>query len=600
MVFFNTQKVTVSNNPLPYLFGRMWHYSQNRKTVVLFWTMFLAVGIMELIIPPFIWAKIMDIVLRQGVMAGSFKLLVGFLGLMLLEPFLTWSLHGPARVMEENNAFLCRANYRKYLLRGVMTLPMEWHTEHHSGDVFDKIEKGTGALYAFSQYSFEIIYALVRLFGSYLVLIYFSRPAALIVLTMILVSAWITIRFDRILIHQYKELNRAENQISANVFDAISNISTVIILRVERLVYRAIVGKIDQPYDLQRLNNQYNEWKWFLTNICCTTMTVVVLLVYLWQHLGSKPGELVVPLGLLYAYLRNINDVFFRFTSMYGDIIIRRAKIMNAEELSRDFIAESFANHVLPPDWRTLQITGLTFFYQQNNDQEPSLNDISLELNRGERIAFVGRSGSGKTTLLKLMRDLYHPQQLDLLVDGRQVPEGFAGISRAIALVPQDPEIFATTIGENITLGAEHDPETVRRFTDMACFSAVVNTLPHGLQSSIKEKGVNLSGGQQQRLALSRGLLACDDKDVLLLDEPTSSQDTETEMAIYRNIFGYFRQQAIISSVHRLHILPLFDRIYFFQEGKILASGSLNELLLTCPEFSQQWEQYHHPERISE
>jgi ABC-type multidrug transport system fused ATPase/permease subunit len=191
------------------------------------------------------------------------------------------------------------------------------------------------------------------------------------------------------------------------------------------------------------------------------------------------------------------------------------------------------------------------------------------------------------------MRDLYHPRSLELTVDQQKIPDGFGGISRAIALVPQNPEIFATTILENITLGAEYNLDVVQHFTDMACFSDVVEDLPRKFSSSIKEKGVNLSGGQQQRLALARGLLACHDKDVVLLDEPTSSLDTATEMKVYRNIFREFREKTIIASIHRLHLLPLFHRIYVFSNGQIIASGTLTDLLTQCSEFQELWQQYN-------
>ena len=94
-------------------------------------------------------------------------------------------------------------------------------------------------------------------------------------------------------------------------------------------------------------------------------------------------------------------------------------------------------------------------------------------------------------------------------------------------------------------------------------------------------------------MALARGLLACHDKDIVLLDEPTSSLDTETEMKVYRNIFREFRDKTIISSVHRLHLLPLFNKIFMFSEGRIIAQGNLGELLTQCPEFQELWQQYH-------
>ena len=212
-----------------------------------------------------------------------------------------------------------------------------------------------------------------------------------------------------------------------------------------------------------------------------------------------------------------------------------------------------------------------------------------MDILHGERIAFVGLTGSGKTTLLKIIRDLYPPKSGKLLVDGVEVVDGFEGISRAISLVPQDPELMASTILHNITMGAEHDIEVVHRFTDMACFTSVIADLPKGLQSSIKEKGVNLSGGQAQRLALARGLLASYDKDIVLLDEPTSSLDFATEMEVYGNIFRGLAGSTIISSIHRLHLLPMFDRIYMFEKGRIVGSGTLHELIRSCPQFADLW-----------
>jgi len=485
-------------------------------------------------------------------------------------------------------------------LKGVMTLPMEWHTDHHSGDTIDKIEKGTNSLFSFSEDSFQVIYSIVQLVVSYTILAYFSRPAAFIVLGMIIISVWITMRFDKILVGQYEELNRSENNISESVFDSISNITTVIILRVEKLVFGAIMRKVEKPFELFKRNQRLSEIKWFLTSVTCTVMVIIVMGVYFWQHIGVGQGVAIGSVYLLMNYLNKISELFFRFTSMYSDILKGKSRVMNSEELTKDFKTENFTNHVLPRTWQRLDVAGLDFSYYGEGNGDRHLENVSMSLSRGERIALVGESGSGKTTILKIMRDLYRPQHMKLMVDGRVIPDGFGGVSRAIALVPQNPEIFATTILENITLGADYDINSVMHFTDMACFTDVVGGLPNGFNSSIKEKGVNLSGGQQQRLALARGLLACHDKDIVLLDEPTSSLDTGTEMRVYGNIFREFQDKTIISSIHRLHLLPLFHKIYFFSNGQIIASGSLNELLTQCPEFQELWRQYNdHNEEIS-
>ena len=471
-----------------------------------------------------------------------------------------------------------------------MGLPMEWHVDHHSGDTIDKVGRGTNALYAFSEQTFQVVYAVVRLVGSYAVLVYFSPSAGGIVLAMILVTMWITMRFDKVLVMQYEELNKKENAIAESIFDTISNIATVITLRVEQLVFRAIVHKIEKPYELYKKNTVINEVKWFLTSMCCSIMVALVLATYFLQNVGAKVETLTASVYLLINYLGKISDLFYTFTTMYGEILKKRANVRNSEVVAHDFNKEDIVDHVLPHSWKEIVVSGLTFSYGNNDDEGLHLDDVSLRIVRGERIALIGKTGSGKSTFLKVARGLYTPSRVKLSVDGIAVASGFSGIEQDITLIPQSPEIFATTVRENITLGAEYDDALLARYIEMACFTDVVGSLPKGLETSTKEKGVNLSGGQQQRLALACGLLASDGKGIALLDEPTSSLDPSTERTVYKNIFDAMEGKTILSTLHRLHLLPLFDRIYLFEEGKVIASGSLDELLTESEEFRQLWQ----------
>jgi ABC-type multidrug transport system fused ATPase/permease subunit len=124
---------------------------------------------------------------------------------------------------------------------------------------------------------------------------------------------------------------------------------------------------------------------------------------------------------------------------------------------------------------------------------------------------------------------------------------------------------------------------------DSAHFTEVIQNLPQGLASDIREKGVNLSGGQKQRLALARGVLAARDSSIVLLDEPTSSVDPRTEAMIYDGLFSAFHDKAIISSIHRLHLLPRFDYIYVLHQGRIAAEGSFEDLRAHNPIFRDLW-----------
>ncbi len=587
-------------NPILYLTKKVWEYSSgNRENVVLYLVLFLIANATSLA-EPLIVAKILNTVQEQGVTQETLPVLLFLLSLFVLLGLAFWAFHGPARVIERRNAFLVRANYKKYLLDGVMGFPLEWHTNHHSGDTIDKIEKGTNALYRYAEDTFTVIESVVRLVGSYIALVYFNLHSAYLVLFLFALTFWLIAAFDRILVRQYKDLYGAENKISERIYDVIGNITTVIILRVERLVSKSIMKRIMAPLSLYHENNRINETKWFLVSVLSNVMIVAILGSYLYTSLGAGAAILVGTLYALYGYVQNISGLFFRFAYMWSDLVRQRAAVMNAEEISNEFRRRRHIRQVgLSPQWRELKIESLSFSYHTEGGRDLHLDDISMPIRKGERIALIGESGSGKTTLLKIIRELHHPRQGKIYLDGKLLRSGFGDVSDAIALIPQDPEIFTTTILENITIGIPYALNHVKRFTDMACFTDVAERLPKKFNSSIVEKGVNLSGGERQRLALARGLLACEDKAIVLLDEPTSSVDAQNELRIYANIFREFKGKTVIASVHRLHLLPMFDEIYFFKNGRVVASGTFEKLLESSAEFRTQWDRYMRTKRAN-
>lgn len=588
----------LTENPIVYLTGKMWRYSKGtRKTVVLYLVLFITANSISLL-EPLIVARILNVIQTEGITSENFYGILSLLSVLLILTLVFWSLHGPARVIENINSFRIGVNYKKYLINGVMALPLEWHTDHHSGDTIDKIEKGSSALKDFSSNTSEVIELVIKLVGSYLALIYFNVHTAYIVLVMVILTGIIIVQFDKILAGQYKILNRASNKVSEKVYDSISNITTVIILRVEKLVGKSIFEKMMSPFNLFKDNTKLNEWKWFLVSVSASLTAILVLGSYIYLRLDSKELVLVGSLYALYGYVANINYIFFNFASLYGNKVKQRVAVANSEELSEDFSEMGKITGSLDNQWNDLKVESLTFSYHSEKEPDIHLDDVSFSFKRGEKVALIGESGSGKTTLLKVMRNLYHPRSLDLYVDEEKISGGFQAISESIALIPQDPEIFATTILENITIGVEHDMEYVTKFTDMANFTEIAMRLPKKFDSSIVEKGVNLSGGEKQRLALARGLMACEDKSIVLLDEPTSSVDSANELSIYHKIFKAFPDKAIISSIHRLHLLPLFDKIYFFKDGKVAISGTLPELLDKSEEFKVLWQKYYETNNI--
>lgn len=579
-------------NPLFYLFGKMWEYSQgNHRNVILYISMCILSNLI-FAAEPLVIGYFLNNLQVQGLTNENLFYHFSILGILLLIEVCVWALHGPSRMIENRNAFYVRRKYKNHLLKGTMALPMEWHADHHSGDTIDKIEKGTTALFSFSERTYEIIETIIIFIPALCVMIFFDKIAGLVALGISIFVFFILMIFDKKLIPVYGIVNRAENKISEKTFDILSNITTVIILRVEPLVLKSIDSYIKAPFVQFNKSNMINEWKWFFASFFGQLTIVAVIGIYLVSNLAT--GTILVgTIYILYGYTNQVRNAFFRFAYLYNDIVRYRASVSNAEELSEDFRSVILTgDRRLPENWSKIEIKDMSFSYHSKEGSDLHLNNISLTVKKGERIALIGESGGGKTTFLKVVRDLYQPKSLNLFIDDKLISSGFNGISDSISLIPQDPEIFTTTIRENITLGIEYKDTHLKVFTDMACFTQVIEGLPKKMESSIVEKGVNLSGGEKQRLALARGLLASTGKDIILLDEPTSSVDFQNELDIFNNIFASFPKQAVIASVHRLHLLSLFDKVYFFDDGKIIASGTFEELKKSSPRFQSLWKKY--------
>jgi ABC-type multidrug transport system fused ATPase/permease subunit len=297
-------------------------------------------------------------------------------------------------------------------------------------------------------------------------------------------------------------------------------------------------------------------------------------------------------LAMLHGYLWRIGNSFFKVADLYGQFVSGSAHIENTRPIRDAYDALKKDKEAAPfsEDWKELDIKKLSFSYRAE-DEVAGICGVDLHIERGKKIALIGESGSGKSTVLSLVRGLYELESGELWCDGKKQKGGLLHLRNHTTLIPQDPEIFEATIRFNITMGQDVSEEALREVVKMARLEPVLDGLPEGLDTNIKEKGVNLSGGEKQRLALARGLLTAKDNDILLLDEPTSSVDGINEVRIYRRIFSRFRDKTIVSTVHRLHLLEGFDYIYMLGDGKVVAEGNFSQLQ-ESEEFSLLWEEY--------
>jgi ATP-binding cassette subfamily B protein len=224
-----------------------------------------------------------------------------------------------------------------------------------------------------------------------------------------------------------------------------------------------------------------------------------------------------------------------------------------------------------------LSFSHVTFRYAGRDDA--ALDDFSLHVKPGERVALVGPSGAGKSTVLQLALRFYDPQAGVITVDNiASTGADPTDWRRAFALVPQDPVVFGTTVLENIRYGRPDASEAdVLVAAKLASAHDFVMALPQGYQTEIGERGVLLSGGQRQRLAIARAILK--DAPILLLDEATSALDSESERAVQLALEGLMRSRTTLVVAHRLATVLSADRIVVVDQGRIVEEGTHEALV---------------------
>ena len=232
-----------------------------------------------------------------------------------------------------------------------------------------------------------------------------------------------------------------------------------------------------------------------------------------------------------------------------------------------------------PTSWLgEITFSDVTFSYPSRAD-DATLSNFNLNIKPGETVALVGISGAGKSTFIQLLQRFYDPDRGEIFLDGIDIKTmKRLEFRKSIALVPQDPVIFATTVMENIRFGnPEANDEEIFQAARSAAAHDFISELPQGYDTYVGERGVMLSGGQKQRIAIARAILR--NAPVLLLDEATSALDAENERSVQKAFDHLSKGRTTIVVAHRLATVKKADRIIVLDAGKIIAQGNHEKLI---------------------
>lgn len=292
----------------------------------------------------------------------------------------------------------------------------------------------------------------------------------------------------------------------------------------------------------------------------------------------------LVAAGTIYLFMDWMRRFFMPLRDLSAKYSVMQSSMASAERIFQlldtepEVVDRPAASGLttFPTRRGVVEFQNVWFAYQ---NEEWVLRDLSFRVEPGDRVALVGATGAGKTSVIKLLSRLYEPQRGRILIDGvdlRDLPQ--AEVRRRIGLVLQDVFLFTGTISENIGLGrSDIDRAAIEQAARIVEAERFILRLPEGYATPIRERGSNLSAGQAQLLAFARAL--AHGADVLVLDEATSSIDTETEELIQRGIHALMARKTAIVIAHRLSTIQDVDRIFVMHRGRIVEHGSHEDLI---------------------
>ncbi|NKL04406.1 ABC transporter ATP-binding protein [Rhizobium leguminosarum] len=558
-----------------HVLGFVFHHWRHRPVLVgVIIVLVIASTLAEVMVPVFS-GQIVDAIAGSNAADRALRAFVIVVALGLTSVALRWFIfNGIIRLTLRTMADVTNNGFHK-----VQRFSTDWHANSFAGSTVRKITRGMWALDQLNDLLLvALLPSIVMLVGASIVLGSYWPIMGLIVAAGSLIYIGVTVALSMGFVSPAARLANAwDTKLGGALADAISCNSVVKAFGAENREEGRLRHVLARWDSRTRRTWKRGTLSGTIQGFMMVSMQAGILGtgLVMWQQGLATPGDITFVLAMFFVlqgYLRNVGQ----------DIRNLQRAVNDMEELvllDKMPLGIEDKPNATPIEIGEGEIVFDRITFQYGAHPTPLYEDFSVTIKPGERVGLVGHSGSGKTTFVKLIQRLYDVNSGEIRIDGQDI----AGVKQSslrgqIAIVQQEPILFHRTLAENI---AYSRPNASRREIEQAAKQAsahdFIMDLPKGYETLVGERGVKLSGGERQRVAIARAFLA--DAPVLILDEATSSLDSESEVQIQQAMERLMNGRTTLVIAHRLSTVRALDRLLVFDKGKIVEEGDHQALI---------------------